>query len=183
VDAILEAARRLFATEGYTQTGMRQIAELAGVSAGSLYQYFPSKASLFSTLHRRFREELLAELAMEGVRLARGTDLELGAAFADVAVAHYTVDRELARVLVTESRRVDTDRKTLDLDERARRTLGSILQRRGWPAERTTTAVDALLAALEAPIQRLVAARDPAVVEPWFRDLLARSAAAIVARE
>ena len=44
---ILLAAKDAFAREGYSQTGMEQVARDAGVSTATLYAHFPSKAELF----------------------------------------------------------------------------------------------------------------------------------------
>ena len=51
VDAILEAAAQVFAELGYARATTNKIAERAGVSVGSLYQYFPNKDSLIASLH------------------------------------------------------------------------------------------------------------------------------------
>jgi AcrR family transcriptional regulator len=50
VDAILEAAARVFASRGYEQTNTNHIAERAGVSVGSLYEYFPNKDAILVAL-------------------------------------------------------------------------------------------------------------------------------------
>jgi AcrR family transcriptional regulator len=60
VDAILEAAARVFASEGYEAATTNRIAEEAGTSVGSLYQYFPSKDAIAVELARRFRAGRLA---------------------------------------------------------------------------------------------------------------------------
>lgn len=46
-EAILEAARGCFATNGFDGTSMREVAVAAGTSEALLYRYFPSKAGLF----------------------------------------------------------------------------------------------------------------------------------------
>ena len=51
VEAILEAASQVFAELGYARATTNKIAERAGVSVGSLYQYFPNKDSLIASLH------------------------------------------------------------------------------------------------------------------------------------
>lgn len=51
VQAILEAAARVFDEHGYANGNTNRIAEMAGVSVGSLYQYFPNKKALVSALH------------------------------------------------------------------------------------------------------------------------------------
>ena len=46
VDGILTAAARIFARDGFATGTTNRIAELAGVSIGSLYEYFPNKQAL-----------------------------------------------------------------------------------------------------------------------------------------
>ncbi|CUR48149.1 Transcriptional regulator, TetR family [Alloalcanivorax xenomutans] len=61
-DAILEAAAQLFGERGYTGTTTNKVAERAGVSIGSLYQYFPNKEALLLALSERHMEESGATL-------------------------------------------------------------------------------------------------------------------------
>lgn len=50
---ILDAARTLFSTRGFTNTGVREVAELAGVNSALVARYFGSKEGLFrATLER-----------------------------------------------------------------------------------------------------------------------------------
>lgn len=53
VDAILEASTRVFERLGFARANTNEIAEIAGVSIGSLYQYFPDKVALLTALHER----------------------------------------------------------------------------------------------------------------------------------
>ena len=50
VDTILEAAARVLAEEGLGRATTNRIAEVAGVSIGSLYQYFPNKLAIVRAL-------------------------------------------------------------------------------------------------------------------------------------
>lgn len=50
VDAILIATARILTQFGYDKANTNRIAELAGVSIGSLYQYFPNKEALITAL-------------------------------------------------------------------------------------------------------------------------------------
>lgn len=50
VATILEAAAQVLAAEGATRFTTARVAERAGVSIGSLYQYFPNKASILFRL-------------------------------------------------------------------------------------------------------------------------------------
>ena len=49
-EALLEAARRVFAERGYGPASVEEIAKTAGVSVGSVYVHFASKEALFTAL-------------------------------------------------------------------------------------------------------------------------------------
>ena len=56
-DAILRAAMRVLAEEGYSKTSTVKIAQVAGVSVGSVYAYFSDKDAIFSAyVHARIGE-------------------------------------------------------------------------------------------------------------------------------
>ncbi|MEN2474465.1 TetR family transcriptional regulator [Burkholderia sp. GS2Y] len=57
VEDVLQAAVQVLASEGAQRFTMARVAERAGVSVGSLYQYFPNKASvLFRLQHDEWRQ-------------------------------------------------------------------------------------------------------------------------------
>jgi TetR/AcrR family transcriptional repressor of uid operon len=60
---ILDAARRCFARMGFHQTSMQQICSEAGMSAGNVYRYFPSKEAIIEGITERDRAEVAAQLA------------------------------------------------------------------------------------------------------------------------
>jgi AcrR family transcriptional regulator len=53
VEAVLEAVRRVLRRQGAEAITTNRVAEAAGVSIGSLYQYFPDKQAIFLALHDR----------------------------------------------------------------------------------------------------------------------------------
>ncbi|GAA0576118.1 hypothetical protein GCM10009416_13490 [Craurococcus roseus] len=57
VDAIVEAAVRVLLAEGHARLTTRRVADVAGVSVGSLYQYFPNRQSLVAEVIRRKVDE------------------------------------------------------------------------------------------------------------------------------
>jgi AcrR family transcriptional regulator len=63
VGAILQAAIDLFAAEGHARTSTNRIAERAGVSIGSLYQYFPGKDAILAALYDRHTAMIEASIA------------------------------------------------------------------------------------------------------------------------
>jgi AcrR family transcriptional regulator len=55
VEAIVEAATHILGKRGWAKFTTNQVAEAAGASIGSLYQYFPNKLSLIEAIrHRHF---------------------------------------------------------------------------------------------------------------------------------
>ncbi|HEV2239242.1 MAG TPA: TetR/AcrR family transcriptional regulator [Ktedonobacterales bacterium] len=58
MDAILDAAEICFARMGYAEATTNHIAALAGISPGSLYQYFANKEAIAQALAARYHEEL-----------------------------------------------------------------------------------------------------------------------------
>jgi len=51
-ERILEAAERVFSEKGYYSTKVYQIAELAGVSVGTIYRFYNSKEELYAEVIR-----------------------------------------------------------------------------------------------------------------------------------
>ncbi len=74
VDRILVAAGELFAGRGYPNVTTNHIAERAGVSVGSLYQFFADKEEILSALQDRWTTRLGAELDLR-LRVEAHADL------------------------------------------------------------------------------------------------------------
>ena len=58
VEAVLEAVQRVLARHGCEAITTNRVAEAAGVSIGSLYEYFPDKQAIFAALHDRHVDEV-----------------------------------------------------------------------------------------------------------------------------
>ena len=60
VEALLDATAQVLMRDGYDGLSTNRVAIVAGVSVGSLYQYFPSKEALVATLLDRYSESTRA---------------------------------------------------------------------------------------------------------------------------
>jgi len=76
---LLDAALALFVEKGFAATRTEEVARRAGVSKGTLYLYYPSKAELFKAVVRRTLTHLIAE-GQEAVAQFQGSSSELIAA-------------------------------------------------------------------------------------------------------
>jgi AcrR family transcriptional regulator len=67
VEAVLEAGARLLVTIGYDKASTNKIAETAGISIGSLYEYFPGKEAVFAEIRRREDQRYISLVRAEPV--------------------------------------------------------------------------------------------------------------------
>ena len=107
VATILDAAARVFATHGYARGTTNRIAERAGVSIGSLYEYFPSKDAILAALAEAHVADIRAMLrdAVGGLTGGRA-DLETTVrAVVEVTVKLHAAAPTLHRVFYEESPR------------------------------------------------------------------------------
>lgn len=74
VEAILEATSQVLVDQGYARLTTTRVAERAGVSVGSLYQYFDDKADLVRAVHRIYIDHAFGALRAEALR-SEGTRL------------------------------------------------------------------------------------------------------------
>jgi AcrR family transcriptional regulator len=99
VDALVEATARILVKEGFDKASTNRIAAKAGVSVGSLYQYFPGKEALVAAVIDRHHQELM--------QVARGTLAEVAALpleqavrkLVAAAIKAHRIDPKLHRVL------------------------------------------------------------------------------------
>lgn len=71
---ILDAAKRLFLTDGFERTTIRKIAAAVGVSSAALYLYFPDKDAILRAIAESTFEALLSRL--QASQLQAGNDLD-----------------------------------------------------------------------------------------------------------
>jgi AcrR family transcriptional regulator len=109
VEAILQAAAELFADLGYARATTNKIAERAGVSVGSLYQYFPNKDSLLAGLLAQHHADVDRVLDAALDRLADtsvGLEVGIRSLFTELMAVHQdnpALTRALSTAVLGES--------------------------------------------------------------------------------
>ncbi|WP_137175563.1 TetR/AcrR family transcriptional regulator [Massilia sp. HP4] len=102
VDAILDASARILVERGYAGLNTNAVAQRAGISIGSLYQYFASKEALLVALQTRHAMEMSSALQSLLGQSERCGLPEAVAQFVRAAVAAHEVAPDLHRVLEKE---------------------------------------------------------------------------------
>ncbi len=106
VDAILEATARILTKEGYDRASTNRLAAAAGVSIGSLYQYFPSKEAVVAAVIDRHTQEL-SQVVLNALLKVSGRPLEVGIReLVAAAIDAHRVDPDLHRVLAEQVPRI-----------------------------------------------------------------------------
>lgn len=109
VDAIVEAAARILEVEGFDGYSTNAIAQRAGVSVGSLYQYFPAKDAITRQLIIRQMHALLSDIrAVEMQSVGRAALRH----FVEIGVDHQLRRPALARLLDQVERQLPPDPET-----------------------------------------------------------------------
>ncbi|MEM9723934.1 MAG: helix-turn-helix domain-containing protein [Pseudomonadota bacterium] len=99
---IIEAAEQLLAQAPYTEFNTNRVAERAGVSVGSVYQYFGSKEAIVAELRLRAGARMRRDL-LDALTRTRGASLEIIIrSLVRAHIATIAQDARLHRVLSTE---------------------------------------------------------------------------------
>lgn len=99
VDAILSATTHILTESGYDQLTTNRVAEQAGVSIGSLYQYFPNKEALIFALAEHHANEMVQLAQHHLTELGDRSILEVLRQIVKAALAAHAVNPKLHRVL------------------------------------------------------------------------------------
>lgn len=73
---LLEAGRRLFATDGFAAVSTQAIVDAAGVTRGALYHQFGDKAGLFAAVYEQVESDLVTAIANRIASAAPETQLD-----------------------------------------------------------------------------------------------------------
>jgi AcrR family transcriptional regulator len=128
VATLLEAATRVFVKEGYAKATTNRIATAAGVSVGSLYQYFPSKDAIAVELLRRYRDGLVE---LVGARLAAATPETFTSVVRDLIgelLRAEGINPALHRVLIEQVLRTSARREMMGFEERLEAVLAEAMR-------------------------------------------------------
>jgi AcrR family transcriptional regulator len=172
---ILTAAAHVFGEHGYAAGTTNRIAERAGISIGSLYQYFPNKDAILAELLLRHLDDGAAATAkIQAGRLPGPID-EVFRVFVRGAIETHLDEPRLLRVLLEQAPR---SRHLLEKVERLKQSLVAYLREllddhAEVRVADTETAARLIVTTVELVVHQLVADHEPVDVERLEDELVA----------
>src|SRR4051812_30622725 len=113
--ALLQAARELFSTKGFTGAGREEIVQRAGVTRGAMYHHFESKEDLFRAVYEQCEHEVMGRVATAAmVTTDPREQLRLGA----LAWLEFAADPSIARICLLDAPSVLQPEVRRELSER-----------------------------------------------------------------
>jgi AcrR family transcriptional regulator len=179
VDAILAATARVLVEAGYEHATTNRVAQAAGVSVGSLYQYFPNKEALVLAVVRRHCDEMVELLAHSALDLADAPIEVAVRSYISAMLAVHRVDPALHRVLVQQAMHLGLEHLQ-ELQDASRRIVRVWLERhRGEILPRDLDMAAFVLVTAVESLTHVALIEEPAPVD---LDALADEIAALVLR-
>jgi AcrR family transcriptional regulator len=99
VDALVEATARVLVKEGYDNANTNKIAAVAGVSIGSLYQYFPGKEALMGAVIDRHTQQVMQVIRDALIKVAERPIEVAARQLVSVMIDGHRVNPKLHRVV------------------------------------------------------------------------------------
>jgi AcrR family transcriptional regulator len=127
VDAIFEATIQVLLANGFEKATTVKIAERAGVSVGSLYQYFPNKRSLLAAVVRRHISEVVSASAAACESMHGATIREMCAKSVEAFVDAKTRRPDVSRALYMPAAAIGGDSIVKEQSQRSMQAVHAML--------------------------------------------------------
>ncbi|MDX2264733.1 MAG: TetR/AcrR family transcriptional regulator [Hyphomicrobiales bacterium] len=172
VDAIIEAAVRILLRDGYPKLTTKTVAEVAGVSVGSLYQYFPNKQAILAEIIRRRTGEIVTALlrACEGAETVEAFSQVLVMTFLSEKHKKAALSAALREPMAEIDGRAIMEEGLHDLVRRLSDVLPRVLTRPLTPEEANRLAL--AVVAIEGAVSALIKNDPDALNQPATRETL-----------
>ncbi|MUL65120.1 TetR family transcriptional regulator [Mycobacterium sp. CBMA 234] len=173
VERILDAGRRVLIERGYDGATTNRIAEVAGISPGSLYQYFPNKDAIIAAIVDTYTDDIERSVTARLVeQVGRPEDIRSLRDVLALLLDAMNDQPELLRALIEHTPRLGLGHKIADFEQRVGALAIAHLRLRAQPTQRAATRVWIAVRAVEHLTIRYVLDR-PTIDHDEFLDELA----------
>jgi AcrR family transcriptional regulator len=172
VETILAATARILIKLGFDGLTTNAVADQAGVSIGSLYQYFPNKQALVAALIERRLDEKNANTHRELARVAQQPFPEAVRTMIRMTIENYAQSPELSRVLIEQVPRVGRMARIAELHQGTLHLVAALLEARKHElaVRDPEMAAFVLVASIEAIAQRAALFQPARLSDPALID-------------
>ena len=173
VDAIFDATIQVLLAEGLQRLTTIRVAERAGVSVGTLYQYFPQKQALLFAVLQRHLERIVRTMEVAAASVHNACLSTMVKTVVTAFVQAKTQDLDEARALYAVALELDSRSYVHDVGARNRVALEAMLKTAS-DADFDDVAMTTfmLMGALLGPIRLLLEAKSPQSMMRKFRNQL-----------
>ena len=166
VDALVEATEQILQSEGVTGVTTARVAEVAGVSIGSLYQYFPGAEALIAAVIERRIARDSEELRPTVEALATAPLEDVIDGLVDMVCRYYRTETDLYREMVAAMADVDRVQHVRRMEDGFEQVCASLLEpHRAYLADDLEASIFVLRTALLASVREAVADRPNLLTE------------------
>lgn len=173
VEAIFDATIQVLRAEGLQRLTTIRVAERAGVSVGSLYQYFPQKQALLFAVLQRHLERVISTTEEAAASAHNGTLQRMVKAVVTAFVQAKTENLDESRALYAVAAELDSRRYVREVGERNRVALEAML-RTACDAHFDDVAMTSFMfrGALVGPLRLVLEGESPQLMIPKLCDQL-----------
>ena len=118
VQSLLDATADILVRQGYERLTTNRVAEAAGVSVGSLYQYFPNKQALVAALIQRWCDDVMATMSGQFLSVREKSAREAVETLVRAALHTSKVNIKLHRILLQQIPNVGASPGLLEFNRR-----------------------------------------------------------------
>jgi AcrR family transcriptional regulator len=173
VDAILEATVQVLLQFGKERLTTTKVAQRAGVSVGTLYQYFPNKSALLQAALKRHMEDVIAAVERVCGQQAGNSLDEMAAALMTTFITAKMKDGKTSVALYSVSSDVDGARIVNRMSQRSNKAIVAMLASAREPLATDPELVASMLqGAMSGVSRRLLESGDPKKYFASMRDEL-----------
>lgn len=184
VERILAAAAVVFDEAGYAGATTNDIAREAGISIGSLYQYFPHKDALLVELAHRHVNEVVAAVDAFASSTAIG-EVDLDVLLSDLArvlVAQHELDHLHTVIAHQAPRTADLERELARARERFVDVADDVLGARIDDPARRRVAAAMVVAILDVTVHQVLLQQSPGPQRDHSVELMLAAVSAVIQR-
>ena len=170
IRTLLDATARVLVRDGYDGASTNKIAREAGMSIGTLYQYFPNKEAIVLALARRTGEHEVAAVRETLTQLSEAPLPQVAEQLITLLIERHRVEPALHRVFITQVPQTGKLAAIREMDDRAAALLGDYLRSRR--PHLTDTAIErqlfVVMHAAEGLVHQAVIERPEYLEDPAF---------------